>query len=124
MNAVSRSLSPMRFYLQGLDARDEDGGGYLGRPRPRPWSAHSDTVITGVRAGKPRASSAETAPGDVGRWSEDEMDDGDSVAVEDEEGEGSSEEESEGEEDADMVDEEEGNGGRLDLEELDLFGHH
>lgn len=110
-DSLSRSLSPMRYYLQGLDVRDEQ----LRRDGNRsPTSVRSDPLAD---ASTRKAEMDD----DVGFWGSDghflsgeENDDSDG------EDSGSASEESERESDDEMVDDD---GPDEDVDPMDLIGH-
>lgn len=124
LDAVSRGLSPMRYYLQGFDVRDEDIRVSAARNRS-PTSVRSDPTADAT-ASKRRASEAED---DVGLWGSDghvhsgEDDDGtdDSIHAVDRDEETSSSDSDETS-DAEMA-EDDLEGGDDDDEFIALFGH-
>ncbi|KAK1013382.1 hypothetical protein LTR54_004289 [Friedmanniomyces endolithicus] len=149
LDAMSRSLSPMRYYLQGLDVGEggpshrSGGSATEGGGRNRsPASVRSDPTGVSRRfsSGKRRAGE-----GEAGDWlwgeesdadSEEDGDGGEGTdgsirAVRRGEGEGEtseeesssgSSEEDQGDGDAEMVDED-GDGEEEEDEEMELFGH-
>jgi hypothetical protein len=111
-DSLSRSLSPMRYYLQGLDVRDEE----MRRDANRsPTSIRSDPTADATPAKR------EELDDDVGFWGGD----GHFLSGEeneDSEGEGEeSSSESDSPSDDEMVDD--GDGGDDDVDPMDLFGH-
>ncbi|KJX99921.1 hypothetical protein TI39_contig347g00004 [Zymoseptoria brevis] len=127
MSAVGRSLSPMRYYLNGLDERDRIEAESDGLPDEqkidgRGLAGFGGSVNSngGLRAGLERRSSAWSEPG-LGwlgreRWTgkQEDGEDGESGSEEDEE-----------EEEVDMLGEEEEEGGKMinPFDELELMGH-
>lgn len=123
IDAVSRSLSPMRYYLRGLDARDEEDLPNLAARRPASVRSGPERRMGGskLRSGSEGSEGVESAD----LWGSDGGS-GDSVhvgeAVEDESSEGEEWEDEDDEDEGEEEDKEEtGKGGKR--EELELFGH-
>ena len=124
LDAVSRRMSPMRYYLQGLDMREDSLA--LARARDRSSiSVRSDPsgdVSEGKRRGEGEVDVGEVlwgSPGEVGgRGSDDDEDESGSGS-----GSSSGGEEDEDEDDTEMEEseeeEEDDDGGEV----LELFGH-
>ncbi|SMR61036.1 unnamed protein product [Zymoseptoria tritici ST99CH_1E4] len=128
MSAVGRSLSPMRYYLNGLDERDHleaEGGEHPdeGKADGRGLAGFGGSVNSngGLRAGLERRSSAWSEPGLGWLGRERERWTGKQEEVEDVE---SGSEDEEEEEEVDMLgEEEEGGKGMNPFDELELMGH-
>ncbi|SMQ55847.1 unnamed protein product [Zymoseptoria tritici ST99CH_3D7] len=128
MSAVGRSLSPMRYYLNGLDERDHleaEGGEHPdeGKADGRGLAGFGGSVNSngGLRAGLERRSSAWSEPGLGWLVRERERWTGKQEEVEDVE---SGSEDEEEEEEVDMLgEEEEGGKGMNPFDELELMGH-
>ncbi|KAK3099046.1 hypothetical protein LTR53_019197, partial [Teratosphaeriaceae sp. CCFEE 6253] len=130
LDAMSRSLSPMRYYLQGLDV-DEAGlrrGPRASADRNRsPTSVHSDPTGTSTI---PKRGAGIADDDAVEQWSsddhvpsgdEDDTDDSIHAVRQGDESRSSSSSESGEDSDAEMVDDD-GDAGEED-EEMELFGH-
>lgn len=139
MDAVSRSLSPMRYYLRGLDVTDdqEDLPAMARRNLPRlhrSASVQSDSAVP-RRGSKLRSSSDVDSIGLFGSGDEAVHDDDSELGLETVEGSsaeesaGEEEEDEEEEEDADMIDDGEADdapglpGKKKDKLEFELIGH-
>ncbi|KAF2166790.1 hypothetical protein M409DRAFT_66363 [Zasmidium cellare ATCC 36951] len=138
-DAVSRSLSPMRYYLQGLDTREEHE--IIQRMRHRPTSVRSDparsptTTTMGLGSSSKLRTTSSGSEGvesaDLWATSEEGEDEGqggsdsDSIHALEAGEEDSSEDEDEGEESGEDGDEVVGDEGEAEegREELDIFGH-
>ncbi|RMX85395.1 hypothetical protein D0867_15879, partial [Hortaea werneckii] len=146
LDAVSRSLSPMRYYLQGLDMNEEEeGGGFQQQQQRRSGNAMRNFSPTSIRSdptadassamrrasetdeeGNARGFWAESSDGVVLSGDDDEDDDEDdtddsvhAVRQDDDDDETSSSESEVS--DTEMADEEQDDGDEED--EMALFGH-
>ena len=130
VQALSRSLSPMRYYMEGLDVRDGGEGSSSGPRAGRPPARRSfsqgpeSPPVPGASTGSKKARLDGEGGGFWGSavlssGEEDEDDEEDEVEEESE-----SEFESESEDDepevavVDSIEEDD------DVDELELFGHH
>ncbi|KAK5171421.1 uncharacterized protein LTR77_004565 [Saxophila tyrrhenica] len=114
-DSLSRSLSPMRYYLQGLDVRDADVG-----PRLPPWRERGRER----RASRLSVRSDPTADG-TGGWSDVAVDDDDDDDEDDELDDGDNGESgSEESEDVEMADDEDEDENEDEVDDgMELFGH-
>ena len=112
-DTLSRSLSPMRYYLQGLDVRDEEMRREANRS---PTSIRSDPTANATAAKAGLDDDAVEFWGSDGQFLSGEENN------DDEDGEGDSSSESEESSDAEMVDDE-ADGPDDDVDHMELIGH-
>ncbi|EME44470.1 hypothetical protein DOTSEDRAFT_72071 [Dothistroma septosporum NZE10] len=135
IDAVSRSLSPMRYYLRGLDARDEDDLPHLTAHRPASVRSDPERRMVGSKL-RTRSEGSEGVESAVLWASEVGNNDGvqglETVETKSSEGEDEWEEEEDDDDDEEEEEQEveEDNSKRRgkgwkgrELEELELFGH-